>query len=258
MRGAVSFRSLQAIHDLRHVARKANESTLGRIAAGLSGAATAGDLRRLIREDGCMLGPEMAGAAHQALVLAATLPDDDHEAFRTATAILLADRLQFGEGADDLFWHWDAFQAQYQTLSQPDRAAVMQGFRCAQEEGLVALFDPPSGDDLTTEPGSALLTELITLAGETRPRIDPSREDFAAGVSAMIARGFDDTWVAGHAARAWPENYDSILRLDAPQCRLLLRGFRHLYEWHEDWDPYPGERFDPAGATPRLLPVLAN
>ena len=121
--GAVDYRTFQAIHDLRWLAAGASPATLNRLSSGIPRDAAGLDPLQLVLAGGCRLTDELAQAAHQALVLAATLPEDDPDAFEAATAILLADRLQRGAGSDDLFWHWDAFQRHYDMMIAPKRAA---------------------------------------------------------------------------------------------------------------------------------------
>jgi hypothetical protein len=117
---------------------------------------TPGEARRailaLVHEDGCRLSPGGTLPLHESLLLAATMPDDDFEAFVLATMILLADRLQGGAGTDDLFWHWDAFAEHYLTAAPPQRAAIILGFHGLVGAGLLPAADiqlrPVSGVDI--------------------------------------------------------------------------------------------------------------
>ena len=252
---AVSYRTLQAVHDLQSLAKRAGEGTLNRVASGLPGAVTGQEIESLIVEDGCRLSPEMADRVHQGLVLAATLPSDDHEAFLTSTAILLADRLQKGAGTDDLFWHWDAFHSHYVMLDAPDRSAIMQGYRRAHEEGYVALFDPPEGDVLTTEHGSEILELLVGFAKQAQPHAGSGQPAFAREFATLIARALDDKPAATEAARIWTSDSGAILKLPEQNRLPLLRGLRHLYEWREDWQPYLDQTFDPRNPGVHLLPT---
>ncbi|MGI1662305.1 hypothetical protein ACRDNQ_08690 [Palleronia sp. KMU-117] len=137
---AVGFRPLQASHDLVHLARQAPLSTLRRIAAGVPTADMAQDdalraLAALVHQDRCRLVAGRTLPLHETLLLAATLPDEDFEAFVLATMILLADRLQGGAGPDDLYWHWDANAEHYLTAGPVERAAVLRGFHGLAEAG---------------------------------------------------------------------------------------------------------------------------
>lgn len=154
---AVGFRPLQASHDLVHLAKEAPSATLRRIAAGVPTADMAQDDARralfaLVHEDRCRLVAGRTLALHETLLLAATLPDEDFEAFALATMILLADRLQGGAGPDDLYWHWDALAEHYLTAAPVERAAIVRGFHGLVEAGLLPAeaihLRPASGVDL--------------------------------------------------------------------------------------------------------------
>ena len=254
---AVCYRSLQAIHDLRLLARRTTDRTLERLAAGLGGAMAAHDLRALIEVDGCRMSPEIAGVAHQALVLAATLPDDDFEAFRAATTILVADRLQIGGGTDDLFWHWDAFQAQYRTWDSVERAVLLHGFIRLQEEGLITLFDPPEAALICSESRTRIERGLTSLAGSGPLRFEPDLDAFPESLASLLLRAFNQPIAASAAANAWSRHALAVAALPAPVADVLQRGFRHLYESRTDWHPYAGIAFDPYDSPPPMLPLLS-
>lgn len=91
-----------------------------------------------------------------ALVLFAAMPDDDFPAFLFATALLIADRLHFGAGRDDLYWNWDAFADHYRLADDVRRAAIMGGFRALALTRGLELSDPPGERDCLTEPEIAL------------------------------------------------------------------------------------------------------
>jgi hypothetical protein len=105
----------------------------------------------LVHDDACRLTPEATLPLHETLLLAASMPDDDFEAFIVATMILLADRLQGGAGPDDLFWHWDAFAEHYLTAAPVPRAALILGFHGLADAKLLPASDihlrPVSGVD---------------------------------------------------------------------------------------------------------------
>jgi hypothetical protein len=170
---AIGFRPLQASQDLAHLARLAPRSALQRVAAGVPTADMApGAAQRaifaLVHEDGCRLSPGTTLPLHETLLLAATLPDEDFEAFVLATMILLADRLQGGAGPDDLFWHWDAFAEHYLTAAPVQRAALILGFHGLAEAGLLSSADihlrPVTGVDVA--PVRADLRAIAEGAGE--------------------------------------------------------------------------------------------
>lgn len=247
---AVCYRSLQAIHDLRVVAGHASERTLARLAAGLDGRASASDLRRLTGEVGCRLAPGLAAIAYPALLLAATLPNDDFEAFRASTAILIADRLQHGAGEDDLFWHWDAFQAHYRTLPDRDRAAILQGFMRLQADGRIMLHDPPSGDWIATETRSSVRRAI-------RPILDTPNHELAGLVARLVSQALDDPLAAPACAAAWEDHAVDICRLDPDVRTSLVRGIRHVYETRPSWQPFNGTGFDPSAKMPTMIPALS-
>ena len=142
-----------------------------------------------------------------------------------------------GAGQDDLFWHWDAFQAHYRTLADTDRAAVLQGFRQLQADGRIALFDPPEGDWITTQSTADVLARLDAL-----PPSDPGDlGNRAAEVCTAALQGG-----SGVAASAvfWAQNNEPILSLPAPQGDPILAALRHIYEKHDTWDPFPGRVFE--------------
>lgn len=147
---AVGFRALQAIHDLVALSRQAPDVTLARLASGTPASVMSADDARmsmvaLVHRDGCRFRAGDTLALHETILLAASLPDDDFEAFVLATAILLADRLQGGPGPDDLAWHWDAFAKHYTLAEPPRRAALLLGFRSMVETGQLPgdLVSPP-------------------------------------------------------------------------------------------------------------------
>ncbi len=242
---SVPWRTLQAIRDLRSVAEAASRATIGRIAAVIP---PAGDQRRaeetlrgLIRRGRARIVTDAEVAMHPHLLLAATLPDDDVDAFAAATATLLADRLQRGRGEDDLYWHWDAFRPHYRLLEPPVRAAIFQGYAHAHRAGLVTLDALPGPADLVTR-APMDVRALLEGAGEG---------EVTSALRAALERGGDDA----PAARLW-ERRGARLRLD-PAAGPALVAIRHLYERSARWQPFPGRLFDPAARSAPLLPLDA-
>lgn len=234
----VVFRTLQAIHDLRAVVRLAGHATRARIAAGANGADAETDFGRLIGRDGCRIGTEQSDRLHQSLVLAAALPDDDFEAFVTATAILIADRIQRGHGTDDLFWHWDAFHEHYRLAQPAVRAVLLQGFHRLQEEGLVNLQDPPHGEELLSERRGTVVAALRTSPDTHADAI------LAALDGAPLEDGF------------WRRHCLPLLTPGTSPPGRHLRAIRHLYESRLDWNPFGAKVFDPVHDTTPVLPVI--
>ncbi|MGC3938092.1 hypothetical protein ACOTTU_09790 [Roseobacter sp. EG26] len=128
-------------------------------------------LRRIIFEQNCELSSRDAKDIHADLLLIAALPDKGFDAFLTATALLLADRLQNGAGEDDLFWNWDAFQEHYRKAPSPIRAALMNGFRWAHSTRRVNLDQIPEGRDLLTYDGDDLIRIMKVIARAMSPEI---------------------------------------------------------------------------------------
>jgi hypothetical protein len=170
---AVGFRPLQAIHDLVALARRMPEATLLRLAAGtpasvMSPAEAREALVTLVHRDACRFSAGRTAPLHETLLLAASLPDDDFDAFVTATAILLADRLQEGPGPDDLAWHWDAFADHYALADPPQRAALLQGFHAMVETGQLPpdLVDVPAVSGVDRDLVLSDLREIAQAATE--------------------------------------------------------------------------------------------
>lgn len=168
--GHTSFQTLQVLSDLRSVGAKG----FGALSAQLKPSSKQ-SLRRIIFDQKCCLGRDDMQSLHGQLLFVAALPDRDHDAFLTATAVLLADRLQKGAGTDDLRWNWTSFQNEYRAGPSPIRAAIMQGFRCADLLFGMKLEKPPLPQDLFTYDGDDLRRVLRNTArampGETRDAI---------------------------------------------------------------------------------------
>ena len=82
--------------------------------------------------------------------LAAALPSDDYPAFTFSTALLLADRLQFGGSDDDLYWNWESFHPEFALADPPVRAALMNAFRFGAASGRIQIDGHPEPDDCLT------------------------------------------------------------------------------------------------------------
>ena len=121
------------------------------------------DLKRVVFEQECKMSQADVQMLHAELMMVASMPDQNHPAFMTATIVLLADRLHYGAGEDDLFWNWDAFKDRFREAPSPVRAALMNGFRRADRLGLVTLDKLPKGQDLRTydETDLARLLKII-------------------------------------------------------------------------------------------------
>ncbi|MEM9575723.1 MAG: hypothetical protein AAF999_01780 [Pseudomonadota bacterium] len=155
----MNFSTLQVLSDLQSAAVSGFSDLCQVVSNGLDTA-----LRRVVFEQECRMTPEDVEALHAELMMLASMPDQDHASFMTATIILLSDRLQNGAGEDDLFWNWDAFQERYREAPSPVRAAVMNGFRCAHLLGRVRLDRLPDRADLRTYDEEDLIRLLLIIA----------------------------------------------------------------------------------------------
>ncbi|MEL6204395.1 MAG: hypothetical protein AAFR47_03665 [Pseudomonadota bacterium] len=162
------FARLQTLADLLALARAAEPKVWARVAARIPGLPAPEALRPSLSSG------RIDGAAAEilpALELAATLPGEDTEGFVAATALLIADRLRFGAGQDDLFWHIDAHGAQYRTLPDRVRGALLRGIAGLSAQGRVRLEEPPAGSDLVTHSTADVLGRLSALARAAPPEI---------------------------------------------------------------------------------------
>ena len=155
----ITFQTMQVVSDLHSAAATGFSELSAYLSPGLKGS-----LRRLIFDQECKMTPDDVSTLHAELMMVASMPDQSHPAFMTATLVLLSDRLQNGAGQDDLFWNWDAFQERYREAPSSIRAALMNGFRCAHRLKLVKLDHVPSGKDLRTYDESDLHRLLKIIA----------------------------------------------------------------------------------------------
>lgn len=155
----LTFRLMQVLSDLQSAAATGFSGLAARMSPKLKPV-----LRRVIFDQECKMTETDAKALHAELMMVASMPDQDHPSFMTATIILLSDRLQHGAGKDDLFWNWDAFQERFREAPSPVRAALMNGFRCAHSMQRVKLDTLPSGRDLRTYDEDDLVRLLRIIA----------------------------------------------------------------------------------------------
>lgn len=181
------FRTRQAVRDLKGFILSATDATIDRLAAGIPASSMkaerrTNEMRRWIEESDFRFSFPEDEPVYTAVLLAAALPDDDYPAFTIATALLLVDALQDGDGSDDLYWNWVTFAPQYRMADAPVRAALMNGFRALHKTGRANLGTGPSDRDCMTRTQSELLrilksddddlTDLIAgnISGETAGR----------------------------------------------------------------------------------------
>ena len=161
------FRTRQAVRDLKGVILSTTDYTIHRVAAGLPATFAvnvdrAVALRDWLDSSDCRFSFPEDEPVYTAILLSAALPDDDYPAFTFATAILLCDALQNGDGSDDLYWNWITFQEQYRLADAPVRAALMNGFRALNDEGQVRLGQGPSEADCLSRTRSEVLRIVET------------------------------------------------------------------------------------------------
>lgn len=194
------FRTRQSVNDLLEVVRLHREA-VSRIGASTADTTT---IEAIVANGGRITEP--MSRSYSSILLAAALPDEDFNAFLAATALLLADRLQFGFGEDDLFWNFEAFRDHYTLADPPMRAALMNGFRRAHQLGLCNLDNPPDeGACLTRHREDAL---HIVAPTQLESLHDAIQSEHSAEVSGAL-------W---QAASRQPLDFAS------------RAGFRYLYE----------------------------
>lgn len=155
----MTFHTLQVLSDLQSAAVAGFDALAQQLSPKLEA-----DLDRLIFDQECKMTPDDASLLHAELMMVASMPDQDHPSFMTATIVLLSDRLQYGAGEDDLFWNWDAFEERFREAPSPIRAALMNGFRCAHDRNIVKLDRLPKGTDLRTYDQEDLIRLLKIIA----------------------------------------------------------------------------------------------
>ena len=165
----MSFKVMQVLSDLQSAAETGYDALAARTSPALQNT-----LYRVVFDQQCKLSQQDVDELHAELMMIASMPDQDHASFMTATIVLLKDRLQRGAGQDDLYWNWDAFQERFRQAPSPIRAALMNGFRCADGMQLVKLDQPPSGTDLRTYDEDDLIRLLRIIA---RSMTDTARDE---------------------------------------------------------------------------------
>ena len=207
------FARAQSVCDLRALLGSAGAESLSRLAGLLPGVsldalADAARAGRLPADD-----PALA----EAVGLAATLPGEDAEAFRLATALLLADALRQGGPAAALGWYYEAHADAYRAAPAPVRAALFNGFRVLGAAGRAAPEPPPSLSDRATRTRAAVEAGLAGAPPQLR-----------APLTAALAGGP-------------PQETEALWRArgrDLVAAPAVADAVRHLYETRDDWDPY--------------------
>lgn len=240
---AESFRTLQAIQDLRVLVRSAPDAALVRIAAGrpaLSGLESdaLGRIRDLAE------GPQEGdGPFHdviEAVRLAAALPRQDFETFLAATMILFADALHRLEQVEDVDWYWQTFRSEYRAAGAAVRAAIVQAIRRIGAFHLVGAPLPETLSDRATATPAGLKPLLDRLR---RRGAGPRREGDIGRTADTLLAALSDPDAVEEAEGLWSRFAPRYVAEGVPE---LLAGFRHIYETHDGWSP----------GTDVLIPLL--
>lgn len=145
------------------------------------GAASIEAFAELTGPDNCRISGDRTRALLEPLMMAAASPEEDERGFWTATAILLADRLQGRQPKENFWWFWDSYADRYRAAPPPVRAALMNGFYHARQLSLVAEEICPKPEDRVTESSPlALLGPLKAIARNMTPaeRKQVARADY--------------------------------------------------------------------------------
>lgn len=242
-RSAETFTEVQVLADLIALLRRTPDPVFAALLARVPGAGEAAALRALIAASGRRLhaGPHLD--MQDALLWAATSPGRDRAGFLAATALLLADRLQGGSGADDLFWHFDAHADHYRAAPPGVRAVLMRGFALSHALGQVTLAHPPGPGDLVSVPRAQVLAGLAGVPGPLPPALTGAGEGEGEGEG------------GGDGAADWAATAPAVLALPAARRAPILAGYRHLFETRPGWDPWPGLPPHQLAATAIVIPL---
>lgn len=214
MSSANVFRVRQVVHDLLAAVNMHREAVQH---LGLTGADRASITR--ITADG-KIDPDAHRNTVSSLLLAAAMPDADFASFVGATLVLLADKLQGGDGEDDLANNWAAFRKHYALCDPPVRAALMNGFRLAHQLDLIALKHLPEDEDCATFLRGDVIATVQSVG----------LQDLGLAIRNDIS--------AEAAGAMWQDTPD-----DQKSWQLLM-GFRHLFERPKSLHP-PGPQDAP-------------
>ncbi len=208
---AVVFRTRQAVSDLAETIGDIGPAALERISSSDTSSRALGAFLASGRWQFRL--PDQQ-SAYSDILLAAALPEEDFSGFILATCVLLLDRLLEGEGHDNLYWNWDAFQDHYRLADAPARAALMNGFKIAEERAVIAIRNSPSDDDCMTNS----LEEVMRDAQDDPDLLSVLRQEVSENEAGEV-------WAAG-------TEQASV---------LFLKVSRYLYERPMSMSPEPAE-----------------
>ncbi len=179
----MSFPVLQVLADLRTVAG----TGFGELSQLMPPGGKA-VLRKVVFDQNCRMKPSDARAIHRDLVACANAPDRALGPFLTATALLIADRLQNGAGTDDLSTNWENLRDRYLEGPSPVRATLMQGFCRLQGLHKSGPEQPVPAQKMMTYDGDDLQRLLRRIAREMSPEIRDEICAFAGPETAGVHR----------------------------------------------------------------------
>ena len=208
---AVVFRTRQAVSDLAETIGDIGPSALERISSSDTSVRA---FRPFLANGRWRFRLPEQQSAYSDILLAAALPEEDFSAFILATCALLLDRLLEGEGHDNLYWNWDAFQDHYRLADAPTRAALMNGFRIAEAREFIAIRNGPTDHDCMTNSLDSVMRDV-----QDDPKLlGVLREEISEVEAGKV-------WAAG-AEQASP---------------AFLKVCRYLYERPMSMNPEPAE-----------------
>lgn len=240
---ADSFRTLQAIRDLRVLVASAPVEAQARIAAGIPHGWLAPDKAQAALSAltaGTALAPAVHSEVMPAIQKAAALPHDDFPTFVFATALLLEDVLKNATPASEIEHHWATFRGHYRASQSVDRAAIAQAIRRISLIQDAPISMPQSLADRTTASAAALKP---LLEAKLSRRLTPSAETEPDAVAALLIKALGSPRAAQEAADLW-QREGTVFTVSMPD--VILAGFRHVYE---AWDG-----FSPGGGP--MIPLL--
>ena len=211
---AVVFRTRQAVSDLAETIGDIGSSAVERMCSNNEAFQT---LSALLANGQWRFNLPEHQSAYSDVLLAAALPEEDFPAFILATCALLSDRLLGGDGSDNLYWNWDAFQDHYRLADAPERAALMNAFRLADEQEIISIRNVPTERDCLTYSLAEVLRE----------------EQSDLEMQEMLQQEMS----AVEAGEFWLNDTDKAAPDHAKACRYLYERPASMHPAHPDLAP---------------------
>ncbi len=240
---ADSFRTLQAVRDLRILAALAPVEARARIAAGIPTASIAPDMAQMALEaltQGNGLAPDVRDETIKSVQTQAALPNEDYPTFLLASFLLLIEVLSGRTPYLEIEHHWPTFREHYRAAAAVERAAIGQAFRRISTTQEIEIPRPEIRADRTTASAAALNQLLEPRVGRALAPLAPTHP---SSVASVLIDAMSDPAAVKLAADLWAENGT---RFSNSMPEEIIAGFRHIYE---AWDG-----FAPNGAP--LIPLL--